>query len=192
MKVLGTRHMCDPSGRADAADCCRGAPIEVRTRQPGQECQPMHLTRRAPPARRQTDPLADESAPSAAAAIRGLHKDRHRPMTAESRLPSMHSQWTAGQMGGRHEAQPREMDAKKCSFQSTHGTAQALYYNIVCQQTDQPDEPQIRIPHHVDASGRTREEGSADMPRGQKTRETKDKRSAEKTKGINRPTAKKN
>ena len=86
----------------------------------------MHLTRRAPPARRQTDPLADESAPSAAAA-RGLHKDRHRPMTAESRLPSMHSQWTAGQMGGRHEAQPREMDAKKCSFQSTHGTAQALY-----------------------------------------------------------------
>ena len=31
MKVLGTRHMCDPSGRADAADCCRGAPIEVRT-----------------------------------------------------------------------------------------------------------------------------------------------------------------
>ena len=90
MKVLGTRHMCDPSGRADAADCCRGAPIEVRTRQPGQECQPMHLTRRAPPARRQTDPLADESAPSAAAA-RGLHKDRHRPMTAESRLPSMHT-----------------------------------------------------------------------------------------------------
>ena len=23
--------VCDPSGRADAADCCRGAPIEVRT-----------------------------------------------------------------------------------------------------------------------------------------------------------------
>ena len=36
-------------GRADAADCCRGAPIEVRTSQPGQECQPTHLTRRAPP-----------------------------------------------------------------------------------------------------------------------------------------------
>ena len=47
--------------------------------------------------------LADESAPSAAAG-RGLHKDRHRPMTAESRLPSMHTQWTAGQMGRRHEA----------------------------------------------------------------------------------------
>ena len=26
-----------------------GAPIEVRTSQPGQECQPTHLTRRAPP-----------------------------------------------------------------------------------------------------------------------------------------------
>ena len=41
--------VCDPSGRADAADCCRGAPIEVRTSRPGQECQPTLLTRRAPP-----------------------------------------------------------------------------------------------------------------------------------------------
>ena len=37
-----------PSGRADAADRCRGAPIEVRTSQPGQECQPTLLTRCAP------------------------------------------------------------------------------------------------------------------------------------------------
>jgi len=42
--------------------------------------------------------IVDESAPSAAAA-RGLYKDRHKPMTAESRLPSMHTQWTAGQTG---------------------------------------------------------------------------------------------
>jgi hypothetical protein len=41
------------------------------------------------PQRRKTDLLADESAPSAAAA-RGLHKDRRRLMTAESRLLSMH------------------------------------------------------------------------------------------------------
>jgi len=74
----------------------------VGTSQPGQECQPTHPARRTPlgcsPRRRQTDLLADESAPSAAAA-RGLHKDRLRPMTAESRLPSMHTQWTAGQTG---------------------------------------------------------------------------------------------
>ena len=187
--------MCEPSGSCDAAHCCGGGVNRSEDMSTGSGV-PTHTPDPArsagcSPRRRQTDLLADESATSASAA-RARHKDRHRPMTAESRLPSMHSQWTAGQMGGRHEAQPREMDAKKCSFQSTHGTAQALYYNIVCQQTDQPDEPQIRIPHHVDASGRTREEGSADMPRGQKTRETKDKRSAEKTKGINRPTAKKN
>ena len=32
-KEVFPRHeaLCDPSGRADAADCCRGAPIEVRT-----------------------------------------------------------------------------------------------------------------------------------------------------------------
>ena len=38
------------------------------------------------PRRRQTDLLEDESATSAAAA-RTLHKDRHRPMPAENRLP---------------------------------------------------------------------------------------------------------
>ena len=86
--------VCDPSGRADAADCCRGAPIEVRTSRPGQECQPTLLTRRAPPG----DPPGGDkltrrqmSLYTLSAASIGLHKDRHRPMTAESRLPSMHT-----------------------------------------------------------------------------------------------------
>jgi len=41
--------------------------------------------------------LVNEYVPSAAEA-RGLHKGRHRPMTAERRLPSMHTvQWAARQ-----------------------------------------------------------------------------------------------
>ena len=46
---LGTRLCATPPGELTAADCCRGAPIEARTSQPGKECQPTHLTRRAPP-----------------------------------------------------------------------------------------------------------------------------------------------
>ena len=85
--------LVNPSGRADAATFERGGAHRGKDSQPGQECQPTHLTRRAPPGdpprRRQADSLADESAPSAAAA-RGLHKGRHRLMTAERRLLSMH------------------------------------------------------------------------------------------------------
>ena len=85
----------DSAGRADAATAERGDDHRCKDSQPGQECQPTLLKRRAslgcPPRRRQTDLLVNESDPAAADA-RGLHKGRHRPMTAESRLPSTHLQ----------------------------------------------------------------------------------------------------
>ena len=85
--------LVDSSGRADAATAERGDDHRCKDSQPGQECQPTLLKRRAslgcPPRRRQTDLLVNESTPSAAEA-RGLHKGRHRLMTAERRLPSMH------------------------------------------------------------------------------------------------------
>ena len=94
--------MCEPSGSCDAAHCCGGGVNRSEDMSTGSGV-PTHTPDPArsagcSPRRRQTDLLADESAPSAAAA-RGLHKDRLRPMTAESRLPSMHTQWTAGQTG---------------------------------------------------------------------------------------------
>ena len=85
--------LVDSFGRADAATAERGGAHRGKDSQPGQECQPTLLERRAslgcPPRRRQTDLLVNESAPSAAAA-RGLHKGRHRLMTAERRVPSMY------------------------------------------------------------------------------------------------------
>ena len=113
---LGLRHCANPLGELTRPTAVGGEPIEVRTSQSGLECQPTHLTRRAPPGdhpggdrltRWQMSLLPLQQQPH-----RGLHKDRHRPMTAESRLPSMHiTQWTAGQTGGRHEAQLRGKDA---------------------------------------------------------------------------------
>ena len=85
--------LVDSSGRADAATAERGDDHRCKDSQPGQECQPTLLKRRAslgcPPRRRQTDLLVNESAPSAAEA-RALHKGQHRLMTVERRLPSMH------------------------------------------------------------------------------------------------------
>jgi hypothetical protein len=46
---LGTRRWATPLGELTRPTAVGGAPIEVRTSQPGQECQPTHLTRRAPP-----------------------------------------------------------------------------------------------------------------------------------------------
>jgi hypothetical protein len=89
----------DSSGRADAAAAERGDDHRGKDSQPGQECQPTLLKRRAslgcPPRRRQTDLLVNESAPSAAEA-RALDKGRHRLMTVERRLcPLCTVQWAA-------------------------------------------------------------------------------------------------
>jgi len=46
---LGTRPCANPLGELTRPTVVGGAPIEVRTSQTGQECQPTHLTRRAPP-----------------------------------------------------------------------------------------------------------------------------------------------
>ena len=89
--------LVDSSGRADAATAERGDDHRGKDSQPGQECQPTLLKRGAslgcPPRRRQTNLLVSESAPFAAEA-RGLHKGRHRLMTVERQLPSMH--WALG------------------------------------------------------------------------------------------------
>ena len=43
------RGMCEPFGRADAADRCRGGDHRGEDKStPGQECKPTQLTRRAP------------------------------------------------------------------------------------------------------------------------------------------------
>mgnify|MGYP005678786675 CR=1 FL=1 len=85
--------MVDPSGRDDAATVERGGAHRGKDSKPGLACQPTLRDRRASrgcsPRRRQNGLLVNESAPSAAAA-RGLHKGRHRLMTAERRLLSMH------------------------------------------------------------------------------------------------------
>ena len=91
--------LVDSSGRADAAAAERGDDHRGKDSQPGQECQPTLLKRRAslgcPPRRRQTDLLVNESAPSAAEA-RALDKGRHRLMTVERRLcPLCTVQWAA-------------------------------------------------------------------------------------------------
>ena len=46
---LGSRLCANPLGAVTRPTAVGGASIEVRTCQPGQECQPTHLTRRAPP-----------------------------------------------------------------------------------------------------------------------------------------------
>ena len=161
--------LVDPSGRADAATAERGGAHRGKDSQPGQECQPTLWDRRASrecsPRRRQTELPVHESAPSAAA--RGLHKGRHRLMTAERRLPSMHcavgsppyrrgstpmTPWTGG------NCPPRKRIA-------------GAY--IVCQQYLAQQELQTRRQSHVNSSGRISDGRSADRPRGQKTRNEK-------------------
>ena len=104
--------LVDPSGRADAATAERGGAHRGKDSQPGQECQPTPLDRRATALRSSAPPggdrltccvLVDESAPSAAAA-RGLHNGRHWLMTAESRLPSMRDAVGSRSNGARQEA----------------------------------------------------------------------------------------
>jgi len=46
---LGLRHCANPLGELTRPTAVGGAPIEVRTSLPGQECQPTQLTRRASP-----------------------------------------------------------------------------------------------------------------------------------------------
>ena len=74
--------LVDPSGRADAATVERGGAHRGKDSQPGQECQPTLLERRAsfgcPPRRRQTDLLVNESAPSAAEAEASTRVDTGR------------------------------------------------------------------------------------------------------------------
>ena len=67
----------------------------MRTSLPGQECQPTQLTRRAPLG----DPPGGDrltrwqmSLPTLQWRPEVSSKVRHRPMTAENRLPSMHAQ----------------------------------------------------------------------------------------------------
>ena len=45
----GTRPCANPLGELTRPTAVGGAPIEVRTSLPGEECQPTQLTRRAPP-----------------------------------------------------------------------------------------------------------------------------------------------
>jgi len=169
--------LVDPSGRADAATVERGGAHRGKDSQPGQECQPTLLERRAsfgcPPRRRQTDLLVNESAPSAAAA-RGLHKGRHRLMTAERRLPSMHCAVGSPPYG----RGSTRMTPWTGGLPSQKKDCQSILYASNTNQNRAQQELQTRRKSHVNSNGRTSDGRSADRtrvqkPRNEKTREKK-------------------
>ena len=106
------------------------------------------------PRRRRLALLADESDATSAAAARGLHKDRHRPMTAENRLPC--GQLEPAALWAAERTRGKDANTCCCFSQRIKWTVQQTASELTRKTDTEDDDTRWNIDANPTSRGRER------------------------------------